>query len=203
MSRMKQRSPKKRCAWAESHELLRSYHDAEWGVPVHDDRLLFEMLNLEGAQAGLSWLTVLKKREAYRQAFANFDAAKMARFGLKEKKKLLENEGIVRNRAKVDAFIANAKAFLEARHEFGCFDEFVWSFSEGQILQRNQRPRALLISEVMSKTLRKRGFKFVGPTICFAFMQAIGMIDDHDPGCFRSGKKPGRSGTRRRSRAAS
>ena|SRR5579859_3066844 len=179
----------KRCRWPGSDPLYIAYHDDEWGVPVHDDRRLFEMLNLEGAQAGLSWITVLRKRESYRKAFANFDAAKIARYGAREKARLLKNEGIVRNRAKVDAFIGNAKAFLDVQRELGSFDRYVWGFVGGKTIPRSRRRKAIAASERMSKDLLARGFKFVGPTICYAFMQATGMVDDHEPGCFRAGRR--------------
>lgn len=176
-----------RCKWANSNELLIPYHDEEWGVPVHDDRLLFEMLNLEGAQAGLSWLTILKKRSNYRKAFENFNAGRIARYGSNQKAELLKNEGIVRNRLKIDAVVENAKAFLAVQREFGSFDRYIWQFVAGKPIRRQKRRQAVAASEAMSKDLRKRGFKFVGPTICYAFMQAIGMVDDHDPKCFRRG----------------
>ena len=176
----------KRCKWAGSDPLYIAYHDDEWGVPVHDDRKLFEMLSLEGAQAGLSWITILRKRESYRKAFANFDAGKVARFGAREKKRLLADEGIVRNRAKIDAAIGNAKAFLDAQREFGTFDRYIWRFVDGKPIARAQRRKAIAASERMSRDLLARGFKFVGPTICYAFMQATGMVDDHEPGCFRA-----------------
>ena len=175
-----------RCKWADSNELFIPYHDEEWGVPVHDDRVLFEMLNLEGAQAGLSWLTILKKRANYRKAFENFDAGKIARYGARQKAALLKNEGIVRNRLKVDAVVENAKAFLATQSEFGTFDRYIWQFVDGKTLPRAQTRKAIAASVVMSKDLRKRGFKFVGATICYAFMQAVGMVNDHDPKCFRA-----------------
>jgi DNA-3-methyladenine glycosylase I len=174
-----------RCKWAETNELFAAYHDDEWGVPVHDDRLLFEMLNLEGAQAGLSWLTILRKRDNYRKAFANFDAGKVARYGAREKARLLGDAGIVRNRAKVDAVIGNAKAFLAVQSECGSFDRYVWQFVDHTPITRGQRQKAIEVSARLSKDLLRRGFKFVGPTICFAFMQATGMVNDHEPGCFR------------------
>jgi DNA-3-methyladenine glycosylase I len=183
---------KKRCAWANTHELFIPYHDLEWGVPVHDDRMLFEMLNLEGAQAGLSWLTILKKREAYRKAFDNFDAKKVAKYTEAKHAKLMKNEGIVRNRLKIQAVIENAKAYLAVQKEFGSvgnnggFNTYIWSFTNHKIIPYKKRDEAIAISEVMSKDLRKRGFKFVGPTICFAFMQAVGMVNDHGPECFQS-----------------
>jgi DNA-3-methyladenine glycosylase I len=174
-----------RCKWAESNALFIPYHDKEWGVPVHGDRLLFEMLNLEGAQAGLSWLTILRKRKNYRDALHNFDPRKIARYGSREKAALLRNEGIVRNRLKIDAAVLNAKAFLEAQREFGSFDRYIWQFVDGKPLDRAKRRKAVAISKVMSKELSKRGFKFVGETICYAFMQAVGMVNDHEPACFR------------------
>ena len=177
---------KTRCEWAESHALLLSYHDRQWGVPVHDDRLLFEMLNLEGAQAGLSWLTVLKKRENYRQAFDQFDAKKIARYSLRKQSSLLNNDGIIRNRLKINAVVENAKAFLEVRRAFGSFDKFLWQFVNGKPLIGHEKTRGTAISVVMSKELKKRGFRFVGPTICYAFMQAVGMVNDHSSTCFRA-----------------
>ncbi|BCL80504.1 DNA-3-methyladenine glycosylase I [Ktedonobacteria bacterium brp13] len=175
-----------RCSWAESNELFIPYHDDEWGVPVHDDRLLFEMLNLEGAQAGLSWLTVLKKRESYRKAFDHFDAEKIVLYDAAKKEALLQNEGIIRNRLKINAVVENARAFLEVQHAFGSFDTYLWQFVEGKPLVDAKEQNALAISELMSKTLKKRGFRFVGPTICYAFMQAVGMVNDHAPDCFRA-----------------
>jgi len=175
-----------RCKWADGDELLAAYHDAEWGVPVHDDRLLFEMLNLEGAQAGLSWLTVLKKRANYKRAFDDFDAKKIARYDARRKAALLKDEGIIRNRQKVDAVMANANAFLAVREEFGTFDRYIWGFVEGKPIARSRRRRAIAASEAMSKDLARRGFRFVGATICYAFMQGVGMVNDHDPKCFRA-----------------
>ncbi len=175
-----------RCKWAESNELLAAYHDAEWGVPVHDDRLLFEMLNLEGAQAGLSWLTVLRKRANYKRLFDDFDAKKNARYGAAKKRALLKDEGIVRNRQKVDAVVANAKAFLEVQKELGSFDRYLWQFVGGKPLPRSKRRAAIAASEEMSRDLARRGFRFVGPTICYAFMQGVGMVNDHEPKCFRA-----------------
>jgi DNA-3-methyladenine glycosylase I len=173
-----------RCKWASTEPLFFDYHDAEWGTPMHDDRLLFEMLNLEGAQAGLSWLTILKKRDGYRAAFEGFDAAKIVRYGAREKARLLADASIVRNRAKVDAVIANARAFLEVEEHAGTFDEFIWRFVDHEPLPRSRRRRAMTVSATMSRELARRGFKFVGPTICFAFMQATGLVNDHEPGCF-------------------
>ncbi len=175
-----------RCKWAESNELFFAYHDEEWGVPEHGDRRLFEMLNLEGAQAGLSWLTILRKRENYRRAFDRFDAAKIARYSRAKVARLMKDEGIVRNRLKVEAVIANAKAFLAVRKELGSFDAYIWKFVDGKPLRGPGNRKAVAISETLSKELRRRGFRFVGPTICYAFMQAVGMVDDHSPGCFRS-----------------
>ena len=175
-----------RCKWADSDELLAAYHDAEWGVPVHDDRLLFEMLNLEGAQAGLSWLTVLKKRANYKRLFDDFDARKIARYDARKKRALLKDEGIIRNRLKVDAVVGNAKAFLAVQEEFGSFDRYIWGFVGGKPVPRAQRKRAIAASEAMSRDLAGRGFKFVGATICYAFMQGVGMVNDHDPKCFRA-----------------
>lgn len=177
---------KNRCAWANTHELFIPYHDLEWGVPVHDDQMLFEMLNLEGAQAGLSWLTVLKKRDSYRKAFDNFNTKKISRYTEAKCEKLMQNEGIIRNRLKIRAVVGNAKAFLATQKEFGSFDTYIWSFTKNKIIPYKKRDEALAISEVMSKELRKRGFNFVGATICFAYMQAIGMVNDHTPDCFRS-----------------
>jgi DNA-3-methyladenine glycosylase I len=179
---------KKRCAWAASNEAFHAYHDEEWGVPEHDDVKLFEMLNLEGAQAGLSWLTILRKREGYRRAFDGWDAAKIARYTAAKRNALMRDEGIVRNRAKIEAVVSNARAYLQARKEFGSFDALAWSFVDGKPLRGPGNRKAVAASEAMSKALRRRGFKFVGPTICYAFMQATGMVDDHAKGCFRSRK---------------
>ena len=178
-----------RCPWP-TDELYLRYHDEEWGVPVHDDRLLFEYLILEGAQAGLSWRTVLKKREHYRAAFDNFDAEKIARYGDKKVAELLNNAGIIRNRLKIAATIQNAKSFLKVREEFGSFDKYLWRFVDGKPIINHRRrmadvPAHTAISDAMSKDLLKRGFKFVGSTICHAKMQAIGMVNDHLVTCFR------------------
>ena len=175
-----------RCNWANGHELFIPYHDDEWGVPVHDDRLLFEMLNLEGAQAGLSWLTILQKREGYRRAFDHFNAKKIAKYDLKKQAELLKNEGIVRNRLKINAVIVNAKAFLEIQREFGSFDRYIWQFVAGKPVRGGSQPGVSLESDAMSMSLKKRGFKFVGSTVCYAFMQAVGMVNDHSPDCFRA-----------------
>ncbi len=179
-----------RCSWANHDQLNIDYHDKEWGVPVHDDRLLFEMLILEGAQAGLSWTTILKKRESYRSAFDNFDATKIAQYDQKKIDELLQNPGIVRNKLKVNAAIVNAKAFLEIQKEFGSFDAYIWSFVNGKPINNawdslSQIPASTTESDAMSKALKKRGFKFVGSTICYAFMQAVGMVNDHVVTCFR------------------
>jgi DNA-3-methyladenine glycosylase I len=178
-----------RCAWAQAEPNL-SYHDAEWGVPLHDDRALFELLILEGAQAGLSWTTILTKRENYRHAFDRFDAAKISRYGPKKIAALLADAGIVRNRLKIAATIGNAKAFLAVQREFGSFDRYVWSFVGGRpIVNRRRAPRDVPArtaeSDALSKDLLARGFKFVGSTICYAFMQASGMVNDHLVTCPR------------------
>jgi DNA-3-methyladenine glycosylase I len=180
----------KRCEWANKSELEQSYHDHEWGVPIHDDRRLFEFLVLEGAQAGLSWSTILRKREGYRKAFDNFDARKMARYSGHDLSRLLANPEIVRNRLKINAAITNARAFLQVREEFGGFDQYIWQFVHGKpILNSWERltdiPCNTPESDAMSKDLRKRGFKFVGTTICYSFMQAVGMVNDHIVVCFR------------------
>ncbi len=176
----------KRCHWA-SNESLIPYHDQEWGVPVHDDRTLFEFLILEGAQAGLSWDTILKKRENYRRAFDGFDPAKVARYDARKTKQLLGNEGIIRNRLKIAAAIGNATAFLAVQKEFGSFDAYIWKFVGGKPkkIQSAQIPASTPESDAMSQDLKRRGFKFVGSTICYAFMQAVGLVNDHAPGCFR------------------
>ena len=181
-----------RCGWAKG-ELDIAYHDQEWGVPVHDDRLLFEFLILEGAQAGLSWSTILKKREAYRIAFDQFDPTIVAKYGAKKQAQLLQNEGIVRNRLKIDSTIGNAKAFLEVQDEFGSFNKFIWQFVDGKPIQNHRKamsdvPASTAESDAMSKELKKRGFRFVGSTICYAFMQATGMVNDHLIDCFRHSK---------------
>jgi DNA-3-methyladenine glycosylase I len=175
----------RRCEWAESDGLLMAYHDAEWCVPVHDDRVLFEMLNLEGAQAGLSWLIILRKREHYRKAFDGFDARKIVRYGAAKKAALMKNEGIVRNRLKIAGVVENARSFLAVQREFGSFDRYIWQFVGGKPLTPRMKKGAAAKSELMSKDLKARGFKFVGPTICYAFMQAVGMVNDHSPHCFR------------------
>jgi DNA-3-methyladenine glycosylase I len=181
---------KRRCAWSGSDPLYIAYHDGEWGVPSHDDRQLFEMLILEGAQAGLSWITILRKRENYRLAFANWDAEKIARFSARDVARLMADPGIVRNRLKIAAAIDNARAFLEVRSEFGSFDRYLWSFVGGAAIQNKRRglgdiPARSSESDAMSRDLKKRGFRFVGTTICYAFMQATGMVNDHVVSCFR------------------
>jgi DNA-3-methyladenine glycosylase I len=178
-----------RCHWA-SNEWNTRYHDTEWGVPVHDDRVLFEFLILEGAQAGLSWDTILKKRERYREVFHGFDAERIAKYDKKKVRALLADPGIVRNRLKIAATIDNAKAFLKVRQEFGSFDKYIWQFVGGKPKvnswrQRKHVPAKTAESDAMSKDLQKRGFRFVGSTICYAFMQAVGMVNDHAVDCFR------------------
>jgi DNA-3-methyladenine glycosylase I len=178
-----------RCSWATT-PLGIAYHDKEWGTPVHDDVVLFEFVTLEGAQAGLSWETILRKRDAYREAFAGFDPAKVARFTPARVERLMQNEGIVRNRLKIESTVTNAKAFLAAQKEFGSFDAYVWRFVGGKPIV-NRRPTMKDVptrtpeSDALSKDLSKRGFRFVGSTICYAFMQAVGLVDDHVEGCFR------------------
>jgi DNA-3-methyladenine glycosylase I len=185
---------KLRCAWCGTDPLYLAYHDAEWGVPVHADHRLFEMLCLEGAQAGLSWLTILRKRETYRMAFDGFDAEKMARYGAAKRSRLLADPGIVRNRLKVDAFISNAKAYLQIRASLKSFDEYIWRFTDGKVLRR--RPlylggiaQSTAQSDAMSKDLKQRGFRFVGSTICYAFMQAVGIVDEHQRHCWAGKRK--------------
>ncbi|HET7584306.1 MAG TPA: DNA-3-methyladenine glycosylase I [Gemmatimonadaceae bacterium] len=182
-------SPPHRCAWPRT-ELDIAYHDTEWGVPVHDDRVLFEFLTLEGAQAGLSWSTILRKREHYREVFAGFDAARVARFTPARVERLLADPGIVRHRGKIESTISNAKAFRAVQREYGSFDRYVWQFVGGT--PRVNSPRALrdipsrtAESDALSRDLKARGFRFVGSTICYAFMQAVGMVNDHVTGCFR------------------
>jgi DNA-3-methyladenine glycosylase I len=178
-----------RCKWP-SNPLSVAYHDEEWGAPVHDDRVLFEFLILEGAQAGLSWDTVLQKRERYRKVFARFDPRKVARFDRNKVKELLADPGIIRNRLKIASTISNAQAFLAVQKEFGSFDKYIWRFVNGEPVQNNWKTHAGLpakttVSDAMSKDLKKRGFRFVGSTICYAFMQATGMVNDHALSCFR------------------
>ncbi|HET8691679.1 MAG TPA: DNA-3-methyladenine glycosylase I [Steroidobacteraceae bacterium] len=180
----------KRCGWARSPAMI-AYHDREWGRPVHDDRVLFEFVTLEGAQAGLSWETILAKREAYRRVFAGFDPAKVARFTAARRAKLVKDPGIVRNRLKIDSTVTNARAFLEVQREFGSFDRFLWDFAGGKpIRSRGGPPPArTALSDALSKELKRRGFRFVGSTICYAFLQAVGVVDDHVKGCFRRGRR--------------
>lgn len=180
---------KQRCPWAKG-DLYVAYHDCEWGVPLHDDRALFELLILEGAQAGLSWSTILNKRENYRRAFDNFDAAKIAKYAARTVESLMKDEGIVRNRLKIAAAIDNAKAALAVQKEFGSLDTYLWQFTGGRTIQNARRsmqevPPRTAESDAMSKDLRKRGFRFVGSTISYAFMQATGMVNDHLVECFR------------------
>jgi len=182
---------KPRCNWCEKDDLYKAYHDNEWGVPVHDDNVLFEYLNLEGAQAGLSWYTVLTRKESYRKAFANWDAKKILKFDDKKKKKLLQNPGIIRNKLKVNAVSINAEKFIEIQKEFGSFDKYIWQFTDYKtIVNRYKKitdyPAQTEESDAMSKALKKRGFKFVGSTICYAYMQAIGMVDDHMAHCWKA-----------------
>jgi DNA-3-methyladenine glycosylase I len=179
-----------RCAWAGSDPLYQAYHDNEWGVPVHDDRMLFEFLTLEGAQAGLSWITILKKRAAYRTAFAGFDPEAVACFDDARSAELLANPGIVRNRLKVASAVSNARAFLQIQEEFGSFDTYQWRFVDGSPLQNawksiQEVPASTTVSDALSRDLKQRGFRFVGSTICYAHMQAIGMVNDHTVNCFR------------------
>ena len=179
-----------RCAWAGDDPLYQHYHDEEWGVPTHDDRQLFEMLNLEGAQAGLSWITILRKRENYRAAFDNFDAATIVRYDDAKIAALLDNPGIVRNRLKINGVVKNARAFLAVQDEFGSFDAYIWRFVDGAPIvnawaSMSQLPALTDEATIMSKDLKKRGFTFVGPTICYAFMQACGLVNDHTTDCFR------------------
>jgi DNA-3-methyladenine glycosylase I len=192
-------TPTSRCTWAQS-PLCIQYHDQEWGVPQHDDRVLFEFLVLEGAQAGLSWSTILQKRDNYRRAFDNFDARKVARYDAHRVAKLLADPGIVRNRLKIAAAIQNAKAFLDVQKEFRSFDAYIWRFVGGQAIRNawetlKQIPARTPESDAMSKDLLSRGFKFAGPTICYAFMQAVGMVNDHVIDCFRYGEIGARSGS--------
>jgi DNA-3-methyladenine glycosylase I len=178
------------CAWAGDSPLMRRYHDEEWGVPVHQDRALFEFLILEGAQAGLSWSTILRKRESYRDAFAGFDPARVARFDARKRASLMKNPGIVRNRLKIESTVSNARAFLDVRKEFGTFNRYVWRFVGGKPIQNRRKglsdiPARTAESDALSADLRKRGFRFVGSTIVYAFMQAVGMVNDHEISCDR------------------
>ncbi len=180
----------KRCEWANKDEFERSYHDKEWGVPTHDDRSLFEFLILEGAQAGLSWSTILRKREGYRKAFDHFDARKISQYSKADVSRLLANPEIIRNKLKISATLTNARAFLQVQKQFGSFDRYIWQFVNSKPSQNSWNkmtdiPSSSPESDAMSKDLRKRGFKFVGTIICYAFMQAVGMVNDHIIGCFR------------------
>jgi DNA-3-methyladenine glycosylase I len=192
MAKRTERTASGRCPWAKT-DLYVKYHDEEWGVPVHDDRLLFEFLILEGAQAGLSWETILKKRGSYRDAFDQFDPAIIAKYGRKKRKSLLADAGIVRNRLKIEAAVQNAETFLAVQEEFSTFDEYIWGFV-GSVPKLNawkspeEVPAKTPESDAMSKDLKRRGFKFVGSTICYAYMQAVGMVNDHLVGCFRHGE---------------
>ena len=179
-----------RCAWCGSSKLMTEYHDREWGVPLHNDKKLFEFLILEGAQAGLTWQTILNRRKNYRKSFDNFDPRKISRYTKKDANSLLKDSGIIRNRLKIEATIANAKRFLEIQKEFGSFDRYVWQFVNNKTIKNrfkslNDIPASTKESDLMSKELKKMGFRFVGPTICYAFMQAVGMVNDHLTGCFR------------------
>lgn len=181
---------KNRCSWCIGDPLYIKYHDEEWGFPIHDDRMLFEFLILECAQAGLSWITILKKRENYRQALDNFDAEKIAFYKKEKIEMLFNNSGIIRNKLKINAAIQNAKAFIKVREEFGSFDKYIWQFTEGKTILNSwkdlkQIPKTTNESDAMSKDLKNRGFKFVGSTICYSFMQAVGMVNDHITDCFR------------------
>ena len=178
------------CAWAGDDPLMRRYHDEDWGVTVHDDHVLFEFLTLEGAQAGLSWSTILRKRENYREAFAGFEPERVARFDARRKAALLNNAGIVRNRLKIESTVSNARAFLAVRKEFGSFDRYAWAFVGGTPIQSRRKalrdlPTRTAESDDLSADLKKRGFRFVGTTILYAFMQAVGMVNDHEVRCFR------------------
>ena len=185
---------KLRCAWCPADPLYVAYHDTEWGVPVRADSALFEMLCLEGAQAGLSWITVLRKRETYRRAFDDFDAEKISRYNAVKRRRLLRDPGIIRNRLKVDAFIANARAYLAIRSSLGSFSDYIWQFTDGRVLRRRPLylgaiPASTAHSDAMSKDLRQKGFKFVGSTICYAFMQAVGIVNEHQRYCWVAGKE--------------
>jgi DNA-3-methyladenine glycosylase I len=178
------------CSWAESHPLLKSYHNTEWGTPVHDDRLHFEFITLDAFQAGLNWLTILKKRENFRKAFNHFDYLKIAKYNSKKVEKLMADEGIIRNKLKIEATVNNAKCFIEVIREFGSFDKYIWSFTDGKMIINKWKnvkeiPAKTKESDTMSKELKKKGFRFVGSTICYAYMQAAGMINDHEYSCFR------------------
>lgn len=180
----------RRCDWSMSNQQMVEYHDTEWGVQQHDDTMLFEFLVLEGAQAGLSWSTILRRREGYRKAFASFDPKKVARYGEREVQRLLKDDGIIRNRLKIHSTIKNARAFIEVQNEFGSFDSYIWRFTKGRQIRNRwssvrQIPATSPESDAMSRDLKKRGFSFVGSTICYAHMQATGMVNDHITSCFR------------------
>ena len=195
-SRRTIRVTKPRCAWAHGGDTdMQRYHDLEWGRPVHDDRRLFEMLTLEGAQAGLSWSTILRKRAGYRRAFANFDPRRVARFDARRRAALLRDPGIVRNRLKVESTVSNARAFLAVQREFGSFERYLWAFVDGRPLinrPRRRLPARTLLSDRLSGDLKRRGFRFVGSTIIYAFLQAVGVVNDHARGCFRCPVPPRR-----------
>jgi len=179
-----------RCSWATGSELEQDYHDTEWGMPLHDDRKLFEFITLEGAQAGLSWVTILKKRENYRKLFDDFEVEKIARYNKRKLESLLKNPGIIRNRLKVESTISNARVVIEIQNEFGSFNDYIWQFTDGKPIVNRWKsaqdiPASTAISDAMSKVMKKRGFRFVGSTICYAFMQATGMVNDHTVDCFR------------------
>jgi len=183
----------KKCIWAIKNKLEEDYHDKEWGVPIYDDRLLFEYLILEGAQAGLSWTTVLAKRENYRKVFDNFNAKKIVKYDQKKIDSLLKDSGIIRNKLKINSVVTNAEAFLEIQKEYGSFSKFIWDFVDGKPIQNKWKkfediPSKTERSDLLSKTLKKKGFKFIGSTICYAFMQAVGMVNDHTTDCFRYGE---------------
>ena len=193
---MSKPTDKRRCPWCLGSDLYRRYHDEEWGVPVHDDRRLFEFLILEGAQAGLSWSTILNKRKNYRRVFSRFDPRKVARFGARDVTRLLADPGIVRNRLKIESTIDNARAFLEVRREFGTFDAYLWGFVDGRPMQTRRRsmkdvPGRTAVSDAISRDLKRRGFRFVGSTIVYAFMQAIGVVNDHLVTCYRHAQLAG------------
>ncbi len=204
LQQAKAAGPAKRCPWPEGNEQMICYHDTEWGMPLHDDRKLFEFLVLDAFQAGLSWAIVLKKREGFRKAFDSFDAHKVARYDARKVKALLADAGIIRNRMKIEATIANARAFLAVQREFGSFDRYIWQFTGGRAKKNRWRtlkqlPARSPESDAMSKALKERGFRFVGSTICYAFMQAAGMVNDHLVGCFRHSQVQ-RAGSRKEGR---
>lgn len=179
-----------RCKWANHHEILKVYHDEEWGLPIHDERALYECLVLQGNQAGLSWMTILKKRDNYRKAFDNFDYKKIVKYDSEKIEELMNNSGIIKNRLKINAAISNAKALLKVQKEYGSFEKYIWKFTNHRPLINgfkaySEIPASTEVSETMSKDLKKRGFKFIGPTICYAFMQAAGIVNDHVTSCFR------------------